>query len=26
VKWYRWNALYRADNSIVGALHGWGQF
>ncbi|MGQ9520294.1 MAG: DUF1559 family PulG-like putative transporter [Candidatus Fervidibacter sp.] len=26
VKWYRWNALYRADNSVVGALHGWGQF
>jgi len=26
VKWYRWNALYRADNSVVGALFGWGQF
>ncbi len=26
VKWYRWNALYRPDNSIVGRLHGWGQF
>jgi len=26
VKWYRWNALYCADNSVVGALHGWGQF
>jgi prepilin-type N-terminal cleavage/methylation domain-containing protein len=26
VKWYRWNALYRADNSVVGALNGWGQF
>ncbi len=25
-KWFRWNSIYRPDNSIVGQLHGWGQF
>ncbi|MFA0778954.1 MAG: hypothetical protein RJAPGHWK_000448 [Candidatus Fervidibacter sp.] len=26
VKWLRWNAVYRPDNSIIGEMSGWGEF
>ncbi|MCS7223252.1 MAG: DUF1559 domain-containing protein [Armatimonadetes bacterium] len=25
-KWYRWNSIYRVDNSKIGEMSGWGQF
>jgi hypothetical protein len=26
VKWLRWNAVYRPDDSIIGEMSGWGEF